>query len=100
MNYNFRNRRQAQYLYKFLRKHNLFEKWFGNVKKQHPERFQQYNENHDILELLDMCRNIDYSFCWASTPQGHMFWEKMQRKFVSEFNDIATDIRIMKTIKC
>ena len=100
-NYSFRNKLKAKYFYKFLLKKCLLDMWLENVKTQHPytRGIPQYEENHDILQLLDTCRDIDFSFNWASTPQGHGYWSNLQNEFTQEYNKLNYDFRTMKMVK-
>lgn len=73
---------KAKLFYKFLKKHVLLEKYFSNLSNQHPHQrgVDEFLENGDFLTLLEINENIDHSFLWKETPEGHDFWSDMHRK--------------------
>lgn len=94
MKYGVRNPTMTKVFYKFLLKHRILCSWLENVKTQHPNSkgVPQYNENHDILQLLDTCYNIDNSFLWSATPQGHDYWLDLNERLMSEVRKTNYDI--------
>ena len=72
----FSKRFRAKLLYKFLKKHVLLERYFSNLSDQHPHQrgVDDFLENGDFLTLLETNENIDHSFMWRETPEGHDFW--------------------------
>ncbi len=95
--YAFRDRIKAKHFYKFLRKHCILDQWLENVREQFPHNkgIPEYNENHDILQLLDTCKDIDYSFMWSETPQGHRYWSNLQVELMKDYNKVTSDIFTM-----
>jgi hypothetical protein len=84
-------------LYKFLKKNRLFTKYIENIRKQHPYNREviEYDESGDILKLLAVEGNIDHSFCWSGTPQGHKFWEHLDNREIIEYREHERIYNIM-----
>lgn len=84
-------------LYKFLKKNRLFTKYIENIRKQHPYNREviEYDESGDILKLLAVEGNIDHSFCWSGTPQGHQFWERLNNREITEYREHERVFNIM-----
>ena len=95
-NHSLKNTR-AKCLYKFLYKYNLFASYLKNVMAQHPSSkgVPQYLDDKDFLKLLEKTSNIDSSFTWSETKEGHFFWSKMNQKEITEKNKLLNDLRLL-----
>lgn len=64
----------------FLLKNNIRNEFLENTKLRsspdYSEDFKESIESHDI----------DSSFTWANTPEGHDFWENLQTEY-SDFSE-------------
>ena len=91
--YNLRTRA----FYKFLKKHRLLDKYLLNLRCQHPSSHGiiEYDMDGDILALLAVNVNIDRSFCWADTPQGHRYWEHLNYKEIDDYRKYEKIAQIM-----
>ena len=102
--YKFKNLAKARFFYKFLFKNHIFDKWLKNVRGQHgrdsSRGIPQYEENHDILQLLDTCKDIDYSFYWADTPEGNGYWSNLHSKFWLEYRSFKNDLITIGHFNC
>lgn len=58
----------------------------------------EYDEDGDILRLLATNGNIDNSFCWADTPQGHRYWEILNNREINEYRVHQRDFHVMHPI--
>jgi len=58
-------------LNEFLIKHRAKRKFIRNTK----ESFGFHEESYPLI------KDIGEAFIWAETPEGHLFWEKLQSKF-------------------
>ena len=82
---------KAKFLYKFLKKHRCVRQYIENVLEQRGRLWytSEYLENHDIIKLIEECSSeecdINYSFSWAITKQGHSYWSKLDRIFEKEW---------------
>lgn len=82
---------KAKFLYKFLKKHRCIRQYIENVLEQRGRLWynSEYLENHDIIKLIEECSfqkcNINYSFYWAVTKQGRIYWSKLERIFDKEW---------------
>lgn len=87
--------------YKFLKKHKLFEKYLFNLRWQYPNShgLPQYDMDGDILGLLAVNGNIDQSFTWSRTPEGHRYWEHLDSLEKIEYREYERVIQIMHPIE-
>ena len=92
---------RARHLFKTLCAHNAVEKFVRNVanlrytctKKTYAIGFLE--GDNSLLTLLEECYNIDYSFTWAETLEGHKFWSDLHHKQTNDFDKVWKDyIRI------
>jgi hypothetical protein len=91
---------RAHHLYKFLYKHNVLYSYVDNIANL------KYNSTKrtiardflcgksSLLSLLNECGNIDHSFTWAETPEGHDFWSKLHYKQVDGFSKLWKHCKI------
>ena len=77
--------REAKLLYKFLKQHRCLKEYVDNVLEQNGCNYvDTYKHDHNIIALIIAAKaSIDWSFTWSDTPQGHSYWSKLDRKFVS-----------------
>ena len=66
-------------LYSYLKRHRLCKKYLRNLREQYPDSLRLRAEG--ILQPLS---NINQSFTWYETPQGHDFWRKHDKKQQAE----------------
>ena len=84
---------KAKFLYKFLKKHRCVRQYVENILEQKGRwcHTSEYLENHDIIKLIEECSsqecNINFSFLWARTKQGHSYWSKLDRIFEKEWTE-------------
>ena len=84
---------KARLLYKFLMKERVLHLYIEEVLKQNCEQFaaRTYKSHKDVLALLSDYNDINYSLHWASTLQGHYFWEDLNNKFNDELKKFLKD---------
>lgn len=94
---------RAKHFGRFLLQHRLLDKWFENLIEQHEKHetrgIPQYREDGDFLKLLHKCKNIDHSFCWGNTPQGHNFWSQKNEEEKTSWEKTKKDMQIMNVFK-
>lgn len=92
---------RARHLFKALCAHNALDNFVRNVanlkyscpKKTYAVGF--IGGKNSLLTLLEECHNIDYSFTWAETPEGHKFWSDLHHTQINDFDKVWKDyIRI------
>ena len=73
-------------LYKFLMKERVLYLYIEELLKQNSKYSGviEYKKDKDVLALLSDYCDINYSLHWATTIQGHCFWESLYNKFNSE----------------
>jgi hypothetical protein len=90
---------RAKHFGKFLFQHRLFDMWFENLFKQHEYHesrgVPQYKKDGNFLMLLCKCKDIDNSFCWSDTPQGHYFWSQKHEQEKASWDNTKRDMQIM-----
>ena len=81
---------RGKYLYKFLRKRMLFDKYLKNCKNY---RGLEYDTAMDIAKRKNNIMlffsiypyySISSAFIWASTDEGDLFWRKLSEEFERE----------------
>lgn len=78
----------------FLKKENAHERYLHNIRIQRNYEFKTLQNYIDPLTIDTIRKTIqlgytsglvDRGFCWADTPQGHDYWEKLN----SKWSDVA-----------
>lgn len=94
---------RARHLFKALCAHNAVEKFVRNVANLRyscPKKIYAVGVlggNNSLLTLLKECVNIDRSFTWGETPEGHEFWSNLHYKQTDDFCKVWEDyLRITK----
>jgi len=78
---------KSKLLYKFLKKNRCIRQYIENVLEQKKTISYPwwYERHHNIFRLIQACTmnqcDINHSFFWESTPQGHSYWSKLERIF-------------------
>ena len=88
---------RARHLFKALCAHNAVEKFVRNVanlryscsKKTYAVGF--IGGKNSLLTLIKECGNIDNSFTWSETPEGHHFWSNLHYKETDDFRKVWED---------
>ena len=88
---------RARHLFKALCAHNAVEKFVRNVanlryscpKKKYAVGFIE--GKNSLLTLMKECGNIDCSFTWSETPEGHEFWSNLHHKQTDDFCKVWED---------
>ena len=88
---------RARHLFKFLYAHNALESFVRNVsnlrgscpRKTYAVGF--IGGKNSLLTLMAECGNIDYSFTWSETPEGHKFWSDLHHKQTDDFHKVWDD---------
>jgi len=77
---------EGRLLYKFLMKERVLHLYIEELLKQNSQYsvVKEYKNDKDVLALLSEYSDINYSLHWASTIQGHCFWESLYNKFIGE----------------
>ena len=87
---------EVRYLWKFLHKYGLFNKWFNNFTKQRSWKCRDFlNGEEGVIGLLERAIDIDRSFYWSETPEGHNFWYKYNSLEKAELMQLIRDIGYM-----
>lgn len=89
---------QAHHLLKTLCAHNVVDKFVRNVanlrytsqKKAYALGFLE--GKNSLLTLMKECGNINNSFTWAETPEGHSFWSGLHNKQTVDFRKVLEDL--------
>ena len=81
---------KSKLLYKFLKKHRCIRQYIENVLEQKKAiSYPWWYERHNIFRLIQACTvnqcDINHSFIWQRTPQGHDYWGKLDRKFYKDW---------------
>ena len=89
----------ARLLYKFLMKERVLHLYIEEVLKQNYQQSaaKVYKTNKDVLALLNFYDDINFSLHWASTLQGHYFWEDLNSKFRHECSKLLLWKKLMNT---
>lgn len=93
---------RARHLFKALYAHNALDSFVRNVanlsyncpKKTYAIGF--LGGKNGLLTLMKECGNIDYSFTWSETPEGHKFWSDLHHKQTDDFCKVWHDYVMMK----
>lgn len=88
---------RAKCLYKFLYKHNLLARYLSNLIEQYPSSkgVPEFLKDKDFLKLLEKTLNIDSSFTWSETEEGHTFWRELNQKEIDETHLLLDDLRLV-----
>jgi hypothetical protein len=65
-------------------------------KHSYGRGIREFYNGGSFIDLLKTNRDIDHSFTWVNTPQGHQYWEKLHQEEKKVRDRIDRDIRIMK----
>lgn len=90
---------RAKSFYKFLLKNRLFDMYLTELRKQHQSKLEDYDEDGDILKLLEKTMDIDLSFVWKKTSQGFYFWSKLNGIEKREYKAHVEIMNIMRGYK-
>ena len=76
------NRREKFFRFvRFLKEKGVFTAFKNNIaNNDHPNSYFNKNCGHDIKRFFLAAPSyewINYSMCWADTPQGQEFWEQI-----------------------
>ena len=88
---------RARHLFKALYAHNALESFVRNVANlRHSCPRKTYaigflGGKNSLLTLLKECGNIDYSFTWSETPEGHHFWSELNGEQANDFRKVWED---------
>ena len=96
---------RGKYLYKFLRKRMLFDKYLKacqNYKRlEYDTAMDKAMQKNNII--LFFCHypyySISSAFIWASTDEGDLFWRMLSEEFEREIEPIimwVSDVRKSK----
>ena len=85
---------RGKYLYKFLRKRMLFDKYLKNCKDyrrvEYDGAMEKAKRKNNIM--LFFCTypyySISSAFIWVSTDEGDLFWRKLSEEFEREIQTI------------
>lgn len=70
---------RGRLLYKFLKKKCCLSQYIDNTLFY--KNIQTRKSPKDIINFLAKNCDISYAFCWADTPQGQDYWEKLYDEF-------------------
>ena len=80
-------RLKSKILYKFLKKHTCLREFVENIETKYPYyeeviKYKKLGDTNSLLLLFEKLNSsIDYAFIWRYTPQGHDYWEKLNKDF-------------------
>ena len=93
----------------FLKKNNALNGYRNAVKKYRRSCFKTI-ENiinpftiepiKELFEQEEYSELIDLAFYWRATPEGHAYWEELDRKWRRKIKDIELQIVNEKICKC
>lgn len=90
---------EARYLWKFLHKYGLFNKWFNNFTNQRIWKCRDFLTGEEgVIGLLERAIDIDRSFNWSETPEGHIFWNKYNCLEKAELMQLKRDMDYMNAV--
>ena len=88
---------RAHHLYKFLYKNGVLDKFIINVSNNRYSSSKRayalgfLEGKNSLLTLMKECININYSFTWSETPEGHKFWSDLHHKQTDDFRKVWED---------
>ena len=74
----------------FLKENNALNRYQNAVKKQKRLYFETIENNINLFTIdpikrlfnpREYCQLINRAFHWSSTPEGHTYWEELDRKW-------------------
>lgn len=78
---------KSKALYKFLKRHTCLREFVENIETKHPDyeeviKYKKLGDTNSLLLLFEkFSSSIDYAFVWRHTPQGHDYWDKLDKGF-------------------
>lgn len=82
-----KSRLKAKTLYKFLKKHTCLREFVENIETKFPDykeviKYKKLGDTNSLLLLFEKLNSsIDFAFIWRNTPQGHGYWDKLNKDF-------------------
>ena len=88
---------RAHHLYKFLYKNGVLDKFIINVSNNRYSSSKRayalgfLEGKNGLLTLMKECININHSFTWSETPEGHLFWSHLHSEESENFSHVSND---------
>lgn len=92
----------ARLLYKFLKKNHCLQ-IFGYNYSAFRGKIQLtedgYVSKKNILQSFTRYSTVCDGFCWKNTPQGHKYWENLNKELYVFRGKMYDDMKILKPSK-